>query len=109
MRGLGEDMGASLSGASAIGAAASAFRPIGLGRMDWGGRKAGATLRAALREPGLEADEVVDVEHRGGGRAIAVGVGRARCELVEEADEIVDVEDRLCRAPVAVGVAGAGA
>src|SRR5690348_1432683 len=71
-------------------------------------------LWTPLGELLLEADEVVDVEHRGLGAVVAVGeleleIGHALGEGGQEADKVVDVEHWGRGGSVAVGVAaGAG-
>src|SRR5262245_27619041 len=49
-------------------------------------------LRTPRREPRLEADEVVHVQHRRRRRAVAVRVGAPRGVLGLEADEVVHVQ-----------------
>src|SRR5262249_30452191 len=66
---------------------------------------AAARLRAARREQPLEADEVVDVQHRRRRAPVAVGVGVRGGEALLEADKVVDVQDGRRRRGVAVGVA----
>src|SRR5690242_1405520 len=62
---------------------------------------AGASGGESVQETG----EIQDVQGRGAGAGIAVGVGIAGGELVEEAGEILDVEAGRDGAAVAVGVA----
>src|SRR5678816_745537 len=64
---------------------------------------------APRRESLLEADKVIDIEHRRDRGAVAVGVRVAHTEAVHEADEVVDVEHGRSAGAVAVGVAGSAA
>src|SRR5215471_7674058 len=52
---------------------------------------------ASRREPLLEADEVVDIQHRGRRAPVTVRVGGARGEPLLETDEVIDVQDWRAR------------
>src|SRR5262245_33722770 len=74
-----------------------------------GGGDGGAGCLAAAGGEGVkEAREVGDVEDRGRGGVVAVGVGVAGGEGIKEAGEVGDVENRGCGGGIAGGVAGGG-